>query len=366
MKKLYNVIFPIWLILVIPPILLITLPSNFIIDSLVLLITLKLLKIDNIFDEYKQSILKVWIFGFIVDIFGSLLLLITQFIGNNEYLYENLIYPLMWNPFKTIIAFIYVLIVVIICGLLIYLINYKFSFKKNNLDNRNKKIISIMLGLITAPYLFFLPTGLFYTSNTVDLNEYQDTYIGDNSKVGAIINEISSGAYLKEFSLDTGEKPYGIIINYKDDIYGNIYMDIERDALILFKLIKNIDYVEFNISDKKYTFDSNYINSIFENIKEIELHDINIRYGNEYFNNYIYLGHIGKYDIFDTSTYCSENKNLIYSDSNYNYFIMCSTIDNLYLIDNENKIELKKAIDEKLISIDDLFNIDLKIVKENK
>ena len=161
MKKLYNVIFPIWLILIVPPIALVTIPSNFIIDSIVLIFGFKVLKITNFFSKYKKSILKVWIFGFIVDIFGSLLLFATQFMGDNEYLYENLVYPLVWNPFESLIAILYILVVVIICGILIYLINYKFSFKKTNLDNKSKKVISLLLGIITAPYLFFLTTSYF-------------------------------------------------------------------------------------------------------------------------------------------------------------------------------------------------------------
>ena len=51
MKKLYNVIFPIWLILIVPPIVLLTLPSNFIIDSLVLTLGLKLLKLTDWFEK---------------------------------------------------------------------------------------------------------------------------------------------------------------------------------------------------------------------------------------------------------------------------------------------------------------------------
>jgi len=364
MKRLYNVIFPIWLILIIPPIILITLPSNFIIDSLVLILGLKLVKTTNLFNKYKISILKVWIFGFIVDVMGSLLLLLTQFMGNNECLYEKLIYPIVWNPFESIIAFLYVLIVVMICGVLIYLINYKFSFNKTDLDNKSKKTISLLLGVVTAPYLFFLPTSYLYRSNITTLEDYQDSYISDNSAVGNIINKIYSGDYLEEFSLDI-EEPYGVIINYKEDIYGDIYRYLEEDALILFKLIKNIDYVKFNIDNKTYEFNSQYINNIYENIKEIELDDITLRYKSDYFSDFTYLGHIDKYDIFDTSTICSNDKNIIYSDTNYNYYVRCSSIENLYLVNEETKIKLTTALGKNIINIDNLFNTNLKISKEN-
>ena len=313
----------------------------------------------------KKSIFKVWIFGFVVDIFGSILLLLTQFIGANDYLYEKLLYPVAWNPFISIIAFLYVLIVVLICGVLIYFINYKFSFKKTDLDNKSKKTISLLLGIMTTPYLFFLPTSYIYKTDITRLEDYQDTYIGDNSAVGNILNRIYSSGYLEDFSLDTKEEPYGIIINYSENIYGDIYRYLEEDSLILFKLIQNIDYVKFNVDNKTYTFDNNYIEKIYENIKDISLDDIYSRYKNEYFTDFTYLGHIDKYDIFDTSTFCGNDKNLIYTDSNYNYYIRCSNIDNLYLVNEYKKIKLKTSLENNEINIDELFNTNLKISKES-
>jgi len=364
MKKLYNVIFPMWLILIVPPIILVTLPSNFIIDSLVLITGLKLFKINNWFDKYKSSIIKVWVIGFIVDILGSLLLLFTQFMGNNEFLYENLVYPVAWNPFESIIAFLYVLIVVLLCGILIYLINYKFSFKKTDLNNKSKKTISLLLGIITAPYLFFLPTSYLYKSDITTLEDYQDSYIGDNSAVGNIINKIYSGKYLKEFSLDTKKEPYGVIIDYEEDVYGDVYKYLEEDALILFKLIKNIDYVKFNVDNKTYIFDIDYINKIYENIKEISLDDITSRYKTDYFTDFTYFGHIDKYDIFDTSSICGNDKNLLYTDSVYNYYIRCSSINTLYLVNGNKKTKLKTALEKEEINVADLFNTNIKISKE--
>jgi len=364
MKKLYNVIFPIWLILIIPPIVLLVIPSNFIIDSLVLILSFKILKLNDWFDKYKKSILKVWIIGFLVDILGSLLLLATQFMGNNQFLYDNLVYPLVWNPFESIVALIYILIVVVICAFLIYIINYKFSFKKTDIEEKNKKMISIILALITAPYLFFLPTSYFYTNTTNSLEQYQNSYIGDNSAIGGIISNIYSGKYYIGFSLETNKEPYGIKINYKDDFYVNIYKHLEKDASILFKLVENISYVEFSVNEDVYLFDYEYINNIYDNIKEKSIEDINKRYNSEYFLDFTYLGHINEYDIFDTSTTCGLDKNELFKTNEYRYFVECSSIDSLYLVNNTKKIKLITAINENIINPDELFNTNLKISKE--
>ncbi len=365
MKKLYNIVFPIWFILIMPPIVLLVIPSNFIIDSIVLILGFKLLKLNNWFEKYKNIILKVWIIGFIVDILGSFLLLITQFIPNNDFLYNNLIYPLAWNPFNKPLAFIYVFLILLICGFLIYFINYKISFKKVELEEKSKKTISLLLSILTVPYLFLLPTSYFYKEDKT-LEKYQDSYIGDNSAVGYIIDKISSGEYLNNFILHTKKEPYGITINYKESSYGDIYKNIEQDSLILFKLIKNVSYVEFKINNKTYTFDTKYINNIYNDIKKIDLNDIYERYNNEYFQKFTYLGHIDDYDLFDTSSTCGTNENELYSDDNYNYFIECSNIDTLYLVNDKIKIKLQTALNKKQINIDDLFKINLKISKKNK
>ena len=69
--KLYNVIFPIWLLWLIPMTWVIVLPANFLIDLLVVVLTMKYLKVKEIKLNAKSVILKVWIFGFIADFIGT-------------------------------------------------------------------------------------------------------------------------------------------------------------------------------------------------------------------------------------------------------------------------------------------------------
>lgn len=359
MKRLYNIIFPIWLLLLVPPIVLIVMPSNFIIDSIVLIIGLKLLKITNPFDKYKKAIIKVWIIGFIVDILGSLLLLLTQFISSNEYLYEKLVYPLVWNPFESILALIYILIVVIICGFLIYLINYKFSFKKTDLKINEKRFVSILLGIITAPYLFFFPTSILYSEPNY-LEKLENTSITETKKIKKILSYTYSSENLENFKI----KGSTIIINLEESM---LYQNMEQDALILFNLIDDLRKVEFK-ENKIYTFDFNYIKSINPFIKNIDRNEIYSRYENEYFSKFTYLGHVPGFgfDIFDTSTSCGNDKNEIYRDNEYIYYIECSDIDALYLVDDNQKIKVKTALEKEIIYIEHLFQTNLKISKEVK
>ena len=62
--KLYNVLFPIWLLMLFPVCWLFIIPGNFIIDSLVLIISMYALKINDKKQFYKKNILKIFIFTF--------------------------------------------------------------------------------------------------------------------------------------------------------------------------------------------------------------------------------------------------------------------------------------------------------------
>ena len=55
-KKIYNVFFPIWFLLLFPITWIIAIPLNLVIDSIVILLSLKFLKIEEAFQKYKKGI----------------------------------------------------------------------------------------------------------------------------------------------------------------------------------------------------------------------------------------------------------------------------------------------------------------------
>ncbi len=171
MKKknivLYNVIFPIWLMVLFPPILIPVLIGNFIVDSLVVLITMKILKVENIFKNYRSSILGVWGYGFLSDIIGGLGLFATMFISlpkesKFSKFFDNFQLGIYGSPFSNIFSFIYIVICMIIASTFIYIFNKKITLRKTTLNEREKKIVAIALAIITSPYLFLLPMDFFY------------------------------------------------------------------------------------------------------------------------------------------------------------------------------------------------------------
>lgn len=154
-NKLYNLIFPMYMLWVMPPVIFISAILNFIIDSIVVVITKRFLKIENVFSKYKKIILKVWFFGFLSDFIGAL------FLFGVSGLFENLNIPIKYNidynPFGNIYALIITFLGILVSGILIFIFNKKISFKNIDITERQKFVLSLVLSIVTSPYLFLLP-----------------------------------------------------------------------------------------------------------------------------------------------------------------------------------------------------------------
>lgn len=141
--KLYNVLFPFWMLMLFPITWLIVIPGNFIIDSLIWLFIMFAFKLEQKMQLYKKYILKIFAFGMLSDIIGSLymLILIAKFevgiMGDELYL---------------------TLPALAISAALIFMFNYFFTFKKTV----NRLTFSLIFAIATAPYTFLIPSSWLY------------------------------------------------------------------------------------------------------------------------------------------------------------------------------------------------------------
>ena len=143
--KLYNVLFPFWMLLLFPVTWLIVIPGNFLIDSLVLLVSLAVLKIEDKKQWYKRYILKIFAFGMLSDIIGSayMLLMITVFdVGH-----------MGDEPYLTIPG-------LLIAAVMIFVFNYFVTFRKVEKSLRVK--LALIFAVVTAPYTFLVPSSWLY------------------------------------------------------------------------------------------------------------------------------------------------------------------------------------------------------------
>ena len=143
--RLYNVLFPFWMLMLFPITWLVVLPGNFLVDSLVLLISLRVLKIADRKLWYKQNILKIFTFGMLSDLVGAayMLLMLSKFdIG---YMGDEL--------YLTLPA-------ILIAAALIFLNNYYITFRKVEKPLRLK--LGLTFAIVTAPYTFLVPSSWLY------------------------------------------------------------------------------------------------------------------------------------------------------------------------------------------------------------
>lgn len=143
--RLYNALFPFWFILLFPPMWLIVLPGNFIIDSLVLIISMLALRIADKRQCYKKGILKIFGFGLLADAAGSaymFLMMVAFRIGR-----------MGDEPYLTLPA-------LVISSFLIFKLNYSITFKQ--LENKIRFKLSLIFAIVTAPYTFLIPSSWLY------------------------------------------------------------------------------------------------------------------------------------------------------------------------------------------------------------
>ncbi|MDD3187759.1 MAG: DUF4825 domain-containing protein [Bacilli bacterium] len=231
--------------------------------------------------------------------------------------------------------------------LMIFLIVLKFV-KKNIL----KKIFIILLvicALINVRYIY---------NNNGSLENYKGTYIGDNSSVSNIIELL--GINKTSISLQTAEIPYVLTINLSNDqIIADLYLVLEEDAAIMFNLITNADTIVFSYNSKDYIFQFEHLNMIFDNnLRDISINDIRKRY-TTLSNEYLYVGNIDGYDLYDESSVCESNEQLLKEENSVKYYLTCTDINELYFYKDEKKVSFTSMLDE--ISIDSLLQTNLNI-----
>lgn len=161
--KLYNLLFPIWILWIIPITWIVVLPANFVIDLLVVVLTMKYLKIAEIKKKAQAVIFRVWIMGFVADFIGTIAMFLSGSVPELDGTwFDNMASAVNYNPFEHIFAFVWVTICVIVTSFFIYLFNNKWCLKEAGLDDKQRKRVALSLAVFTAPYLFYLPTKWFF------------------------------------------------------------------------------------------------------------------------------------------------------------------------------------------------------------
>lgn len=160
--RLYNMILPIWLLFVFPQVWLIALPGNLIIDCAVVLLTLFALRHTQKRAVLKQIWWKVYLLGFAADFVGIAFLmpalLIDEALTGTWFEWWSIyIGPVLYNCWKSPLAFLWTAAAVALSGVCIYFFD-KWALRScQQLSPRERHIVALTLAIVTAPWTFFIP-----------------------------------------------------------------------------------------------------------------------------------------------------------------------------------------------------------------
>lgn len=160
MKKarLYNVIFPVWMLFLFPQMWLIALPGNLLIDCAVVFLALLALKHTQKKAVLKKIWWKVWLLGFAADFVGVAVLWpavsLTSAVSENI---RPLIEPVLYNCWKSPLALLWTAAAIALSGVCIYFFD-KWALRScDQLSPHERHITALTLAIVTAPWTFFIP-----------------------------------------------------------------------------------------------------------------------------------------------------------------------------------------------------------------
>lgn len=166
--KLYNLILPLWLMLMIPSLYwLFTLPANFIVDLTVSAVALRLSGAREIKKALRTSIVHTWLWGFAADFAGTAMMLAPELArsfcdgGPFRVWLDGLARDLTINPAVDPTSLLWTLASIALSSFIIYRKNYNVCFRRAELTDKQRRCVSLALAVVTAPWFFFLSAGSF-------------------------------------------------------------------------------------------------------------------------------------------------------------------------------------------------------------
>lgn len=168
---LYNLLFPIWCLVWLPtPLWLIIIPGNYLIDRLVFTIASKKQNPELTKTFFRKHTWKLFLFGFLSDFIGSIMLLaallipVPEGVGKvyNQTPYGKFMNALQFNPFSYFPTLLYTLLAVGVAGLLIYVFDRGVLKRTGAFSQEQAHKIALAMAIFTAPYLYLVPSALIH------------------------------------------------------------------------------------------------------------------------------------------------------------------------------------------------------------
>lgn len=159
--RLYNMILPVWLLWILPPVWLIILPANLLIDTAVLFCVLLAQGRRDKRRVMKRMWWRIWLRGFAGDAAGVGWLLLGAFsaVWIPDSGWAEAVNHVMYDPLGHPAAFLWTLVGVVLSGVCIYAMDRVTLEWEGDLTDREARTAALTLAIVTAPWTFFIPMG---------------------------------------------------------------------------------------------------------------------------------------------------------------------------------------------------------------
>ena len=156
-----SIAFPMWSLIIFPHFWVFLLPLYFVIDSLLLALSMSVAKMPRRGEIYKKSIIQFWMIGFLCDAIASALLSIPGWFIAGQNLHNALGQSLDYinvNVFHSSLAFFTMLFAVLINAALAFQLHKRITFRRFR-DLPEISRVVFWGAVLTAPWAYFLPVG---------------------------------------------------------------------------------------------------------------------------------------------------------------------------------------------------------------
>ena len=164
-----NMIFPVFMLIVFHPLMWVaSILWHLLIGTLIILTFSKIAYKKFDFDFYKKTIFKSGAFGLLMDFVGGVTLTgIFFYFGllyrsvtydiDNQYLSDNAFKSHLGAsyPFLTNIG-LHICIIIFLVAVFTWLLNYFVTFRKCDMSKKQKAILSVLIAVLGAPYMYFI------------------------------------------------------------------------------------------------------------------------------------------------------------------------------------------------------------------
>ena len=345
--------YPSWMALSVPPLVIIVLVVNLLmafISSLIVTFSKKQ-KVEEILKHVVRKTINYFLIEILLEVIIVIFYFIPELFNSNKFIKENIILNLENNPYTNIYSIIYMILVLLINIIIVLL----FSKKE-------KVYTKVLLIILLIPYIYFIPSNKIIKTKFKTLDDYRNTTIENNEKIKTILSKLEIGEYISSYTMQK-EYPY-IIKIYIENLDFDYQIMFEKDASILLNLITETKQVVFAKDGKDYIYKIDDINSIFKDIKKLNIKEIEKRYEDSNFSDYTYLGRIKEYDIFDTSETCELEHQLLFEYNDIKYYLSCSKLEKILLYGNNKNINIKEALNKNIISYEDIIESNIDLIEE--